>query len=414
MRIVGASIQSKVGRLCLFGIAVMLQLVFINVVSAQSQVDFTAKEIAAIGAQGSWPGSIPPDPGNNLSEFVWAQELGKYLFFSEMLSANQAISCGTCHQPDSGFSDNRPVAVGLKQGVRNTQGLLDVGLHRWFGWGGGTDSLWAASIRPLLAASEMGNDVATLANTLRADAHVKTAVQKHLLNSDFRITSANKSLIEANAYDDALVTSLSDEDVMVFAAKSIAAYMRTLRSKPTAFDRFRNALVNEDLQAQLKYSESAKRGLKIFIGDANCRTCHFGPNFSNEEFHDTGRGFFTSVGKVDPGRYAGIKRVKKDPFNLLGKHSTGDSSVQLKTSRVKLGQVNWGQWRTPSLRNLQLTAPYMHDGSLKTLREVVDAYADIDIERLHSQGESLLKPLDLDDDQRNDLVNFLLSLSVEK
>jgi len=397
----------------LFGTGVVLQLVFMNLAAAQNQVDFTKQEIAVIDAHGPWPGSIPPDPGNELSEFAWAQELGEYLFFSETLSANKAISCGTCHQPELGFSENQPVAIGLEQGVRNTQGLLDVGLHRWFGWGGGTDSLWAASIRPLLAVSEMGNDVVTLANTLRADTHLRDAIQKHLRDSDFKITTAKKTLLNANTDNNALVTGLSDEDVMVFAAKTIAAYMRTLRSKPTAFDRFRNALVNKEVQGQLAYSDSAKRGLKIFIGEANCRTCHFGPNFSNEEFHDTGRSFFTSVGKVDPGRYAGIKRVQKDPFNLLGKHSTSDSSAQLKTSRVKLGQVNWGQWRTPSLRNLKVTGPYMHDGSLDTLREVVDAYADIDMERLHSQGESLLKPLDLDDDQRNDLVNFLLSLSAE-
>ena len=87
------------------------------------------------------------------------------------------------------------------------------------------------------------------------------------------------------------------------------------------------------------------------------------------------------------------------------------NSEQLKTAEVKQGQLNWGQWRTPSLRNLKLTGPYMHDGSLESLRDVVDFYADINPERLHTEGESILKPLELNEGQRNDLVTFLLSLS---
>jgi len=93
---------------------------------------------------------------------------------------------------------------------------------------------------------------------------------------------------------------------------------------------------------------------------------------------------------------------------------TSSHNDKLKTKDVKLSQLNWGQWRTPSLRNLDLTGPYMHDGSLETLRDVVDAYADIDPDRLHAEGEAILRPLDLNDDQRNDLVNFLRSLSLKQ
>jgi len=89
-----------------------------------------------------------------------------------------------------------------------------------------------------------------------------------------------------------------------------------------------------------------------------------------------------------------------------------DNHDRLKTSRIKQSQVNWGQWRTPSLRNLVNTAPYMHDGSLATLDDVVDFYANIDTTRLHSNGENILKPLDLSDSDRKDLVSFLKSLSV--
>jgi len=81
---------------------------------------------------------------------------------------------------------------------------------------------------------------------------------------------------------------------------------------------------------------------------------------------------------------------------------------------LKIGQTNFGQWRTPSLRNLLSTAPYMHDGSLKTLRDVVDNYAEIDSSRLHTQGEAILKPQDWSEQDKLDLIDFLKSLSVEE
>ena len=178
------------------------------------------------------------------------------------------------------------------------------------------------------------------------------------------------------------------------------------------FDRFRTALLEQDESAIAEYPDSAKRGFKRFMGEANCHVCHFGADFSNGEFHDTGRPFFVGVGEIDSGRYSGIKRVREDRYNLLGEYNTErNDNAMRKTRTVTLSQENFGQWRTPSLRNLLATAPYMHDGSLDTLRDVIDAYADIDPERLHSEGESILKPLDLDDRARNDLVDFLKTLS---
>lgn len=369
---------------------------------SQNQVSFNTLEVEAIAAQGPWPMAMPADVGNELSGKLWAEKLGETLFNDPSLSSNQAISCATCHQIENGFSDQLPVAIGLEKGVRNTQGLLDVGLQRWFGWDGGADSLWSASIRPMLNKHEMGLDISSLGDALRDNKVFVSAVDTHASDIIF-----DGQAVSATA-------DLNNEQLAVVAGKSMAAFMRTLRSQPTEFDLFRVALLENNIEAQAAYSNSAKRGLKIFIGEANCRMCHFGANFSNAEFHDTGRPFFTGVGQVDPGRYTGIERVKNDPFNLLGQYAVGSSDVdKLKTSEVKLGQINWGQWRTPSLRNLSHTAPYMHDGSLQTLRDVVDAYVNIDTDRLHAQGESILKPLDLNDAQRDDLVEFLLSLSVK-
>ena len=355
---------------------------------------FTDNETRLIITLGPWPATVPADPGNELSGLTWAEQLGQQLFSDKDLSGDSTLSCASCHQAANGFADQQPLAQGARQLVRNTQGLLDIGLQRWFGWDGGADSLWAATLRPMLSDTEMAGDIQTVADRLR--------YKPYLVDS----------LKQSGQHNEAW--NLPDEALVVLAAKSIAAFMRTLSSDITPFDRFNQALANNDTDAQRQYPVAAKRGLRIFIGDANCHLCHFGPNFSNGEFHDTGRPFFTGVGKVDSGRYAGIKRVRNDRYNLAGTfNGTAVSHEIRKTTRVKLIQDNFGQWRTPSLRNLNLTAPYMHDGSLSTLRDVVDAYADIDSSRLHSKGESILKPLDLSNAQRNDLVDFLQSLTAE-
>ena len=351
----------------------------------------TPVQQALLQAHGPWPVSLPPDAGNELSGQAWAEALGRYLFNATQFSGTGTLSCATCHQAQAGFSDNLPVAIGAKTHVRNTQGLLDIALQRWFGWDGGADSLWAATLRPLLSDIEMDGDIPTIAQWLRQDSTFQDSVN----------LNASSSL-----------SQFDDEALVVIAAKSIAAYTRTLRSPRTRFDVYRDAVVRQDTNAMQTYPAAAKRGLKLFLGDANCHVCHFGPNFSNGEFHDTGRPFFTAVGKVDPGRYTGIQRVRQDRYNLLGEFSRNTNEQQKrKVSSVKLGQSNWGEWRTPSLRNLTLTAPYMHDGSIATLRGVIDAYADIDLDRLHADGESILKPLALSDRQRNDMVEFLRTLS---
>lgn len=355
-------------------------------------VDFSERDIARLSRLGPWPQAIPDDPGNALSSQPWAEALGAQLFRDPRLSGSGRLACIHCHNPQRGFAEGSNVAVGAERHVRNTQGLFNVGLQRWFGWDGGADSLWSATLRPLLSDIEMAGKVDQIAAHFRREADVLRAM--------------------ALATPPIDIATLDDTEFTVWLSKAIAAYTRTLVSPPTQFDRFRNAVLAGDLKAQARYPDAAKRGLKTFLGDANCVVCHTGPNLSNGEFHDIGRPFFTGVGAVDGGRYGGIKRMRDDPFNLMGPHADGvRASDKRKSGTVTLGQVNFGQWRTPSLRNLSLTAPYMHDGSLATLRDVVDYYADIDPTRLHSQGESLLNPLQLDNADREDLVRFLETLS---
>lgn len=350
----------------------------------------TESEKALLQAFSPWPPAIPADPGNEYSGLQWAETLGEKLFSDPALSADQSVSCASCHQSKHGLTDGKALPDnGAKPHVRNTQGLLNVGYQRWFGWDGGADSLWAASLRPILSEIEMASSIEGLAFRLRNSVYLTESLRQN--NIDIGV--------------------LNDEELIVTIAKFIAAYIRTLVSGETNFDQYVASLLTGNAN-QTSYPESAQRGMKIFFGEGNCFVCHFGPNFSNGEFHDIGRPFFTDVGRVDPGRFAGIKRVKNDPYNLSGRfNGTKVETEILKTNTVKSSQANFGQWRTPSLRNLLPTGPYMHDGSLKTLRDVIDYYAEIDPARLHSKGEAILKPFQWSEQEREDLVEFLKTMS---
>src|SRR5690606_8874059 len=161
-----------------------------------------------------------------------------------------------------------------------------------------------------------------------------------------------------------------------------------------------------------RYPLDAQRGLRIFIGKGNCSVCHFGPNFTNGEFADVGVPFFVGRGAVDSGRHGGIRALKASRYNLLSRWNDDPTRrTAAKTRHVVAQHRNFGEFRVPSLRNVALTAPYMHNGRLATLHDVVRHYSEIDLDRLHSDGERILQPLHLDAREIDDLVAFLESLS---
>jgi cytochrome c peroxidase len=142
--------------------------------------------------------------------------------------------------------------------------------------------------------------------------------------------------------------------------------------------------------------------------------CHFGPQFTNGEFADTGVPFFVAAGRVDAGRHGGIERLKASLHNLLGRYNDDASrATATGTRHVDAQQRNFGEFRVPGLRNVARTAPYMHNGSLATLRDVVRYYSELNEERLHADGEKILRPLHLSEADSDDLVAFLESLTAE-
>ncbi len=356
--------------------------------AATQAAAFSDAEVRAIAAHGPWPPAFAADPSNRASGGKDAIELGERLFFERRLSANGAVSCSRCHIPERNWTDGEARALGLARVDRNTMSVTNARLQRWFGWDGANDSLWAQSLRPLLDAREMGVDAARIAKFVRGDADLSCRYRKV-----FGPLPAE------------------DEAVMVGVAKALAAFQETLVSGRTAFDDFRDALVKGDAAGVAAYPEDAQRGLRIFVGKGSCNACHVGPAFTNGEFHDTGIPFFIEPGRVDHGRHAGIQKLRASQFNLLGRYNDdARRSTATGTTHVRLEHRNFGEFRTPSLRNLALSAPYMHNGRLATLRDVVNHYSTVSPDRLHADGEAILKALDLSEQESRDLVAFLESL----
>ncbi|QQS12332.1 MAG: cytochrome-c peroxidase [Rhodospirillales bacterium] len=340
---------------------------------------------------GPWPPAPARDPSNRVSAVPAAIALGEILFFDPRLSGDGGTSCATCHRPDRDWTDGRARGMGHAESDRNTSSLWNVGHGRWFGWGGAGDSLWAQSVRPILDAAEMGASPAVVAARVRADPELSCRYA---------------------AVFGAAPTDMDDDALLVATGKALAAFQETLVSGRTPFDDFRDALARGDTPADAAYPAVARRGLKIFVGRGNCSVCHFGPRFTNDEFADIGMRFFTGPGRVDSGRHAGLAALRANPLNLLGRHNddaTGAAAV--KTRTVEAQHRNFGEFKVPGLRNVARTAPYMHAGSIADLRGVVAHYSDIDEDRLHADGERILKPLRLDAGEIDDLLAFLESLN---
>ncbi len=370
--------------------------------AAPGLLAFTADERQRIAQHGPWPPPSARDPGNALAGQPAAIALGQRLFFEPRLSADGRFACASCHRPDRAFSDGLPRAIGRDLGrerdsgagavlERNTPTLWDADQQRWLGWDGAFDSLWSQALHPLLSPREMAATPAQLRQLLRHDTEL--ACRWRQLHGG----------AAPPADDDALTVAL---------AKPLGAFVGTLRSGRSAFDQFRDALLRGEPRAAARYPLAAQRGLRLFIGRGQCSSCHSGPLFSNGEFGDIGALFFARPGVVDPGRHGGIQALQASRYNLLGGFSDhADDEVSRKTRHVLLQHRNFGEFKVPSLRQVAHTAPYLHDGQLTTLAAVVEHYSTLSPDRLHADGEMILKPLKLSVGEHADLLAFLRSLS---
>lgn len=359
---------------------------------AQDRIEWTAEEVRQIGLHGPWPPGPVRDRSNRVLGRPEAIALGHHLFNDPRLSADGGMSCAHCHQAGRDWRDGRALGFGTVGLDRRTPSLWNVGFMHWFGWDGAADSLWMQSIRPLLDQREMANSRGGIARTVRDDKELSCGYARA-----FGGPPGN-----------------DDERIVVDLAKALAAFQATLVTPRTSFDDFRDAVIAGAAAGMARYPMAAQRGLKIFIGNGGCNNCHLGPLFTNGEFGDVGIPFFLPSGGVDPGRHGGIERLRQSPFSRLGKYSD-DASGQdaARTRHVESQHRNFGEFRVPGLRQVGRTGPYMHNGSVATLEDVVKHYSEVDLDRLHSDGMPLVRPLGLSDGERADLVAFLRTLDAQ-
>ena len=355
---------------------------------------FSPDEVALVVQHGPWPMPVGNDPSNRVSGNGDAIELGRRLFGAKLLSGSGQYACSDCHEPSRAFTDGKPRSRASGETDRNTPALFNQRLNRWFGWAGRADSLWAQSIHPIIDARELAATPAQASAGIAADAD---------LAARYRLVF------------DRSIDAVDPGTALVDVAKALAAWQETLVTGRTPFDEFRDALAAgrpDNDPAITQYPDAAKRGLRLFIGEGQCRVCHFGPLFSHGEFHAIGVSHFIRAGEVDGGRYPAIEALKRSPFNLLGAfNDDAQRSTAIFTRHVQQHPRNWGEFRVPSLREVARTAPYMHDGALATLADVIRHYSQVDESRLHADGERLLRPLGLAAEEVAYLVAFLETLS---
>ncbi|NOD31175.1 cytochrome-c peroxidase [Ruegeria atlantica] len=357
--------------------------------AVRAEVLLSADEIEQALSFGPWPPSFHSDPSNRVSNNARAIALGEALFNDPVLSVDGAFSCASCHDPEQAFTTPEARTLGRVLLDRNTPSLRNLAGLRWYGWGGKSDNLWAASLHPIIEAEEMAHTNASL----------KTAISESAYTDDFETIFG-------------VIQDQGPELVLVNTAKALSAYLETLVTDRTQFDDFRDALERRDFPAAAYYPEAAQRGLQLFLGRGNCVFCHNGPRFSNNEFHDAGVPYFLSETEVDEGRFGGLNFLLSSPYTLGGNWND-DSEKQgaWVVRKVRRSHSDFGTFRTPSLRGVADTAPYMHDGSLIDLDAVIRHYSELDKERLHADGESILSELNLTEREIADLVAFLESLS---
>ena len=357
---------------------------------------------------------LPADPTNRVADDPGAAALGHRLFFDSRLSANGAVSCASCHQPDRHFTDGLATGVGLATGQRNTMGLVGTAYSPWYFWDGRKDSQWSQALGPLENDLEHGGNRMQFARLIADDPKYRAAYEA-LFDPLPDLSNPSRFPLAASPLGgNALVASWNamteaDQQAVnaVFAniGKALAAYQRLLLPGPAPFDDYVEGLLN-NADANVALSGAAVDGLKLFIGKAQCVNCHNGPLLTNNAFHNTGV-LPAPVQLPGMGRARGVRQALADPFNCLGKFS--DSRTDCAELRfARSGDEILGARRTPSLRNVAETAPYMHAGQLATLDAVLNHY---NLATPSLVGHNEAKPLSLRPTELRTLAVFLQSLS---
>jgi cytochrome c peroxidase len=354
---------------------------------------------------------LPPDLSNAVADSKAAARLGHKLYFDPRLSGNGEIACASCHQPDRYFTDGRPLAVGTAVGSRHTPSLVGLSHSPWFYWDGRKDSQWAQALAPLEAAHEHNLDRLNLVRVLQQDPDYQADYAglfgplPQLAELPDRASPLGDPQAQANW--SRLDEQQQQEINRAFSniGKSLAAYQRLLMPGRSRFDDYIDAVTQGQDSGALSSAEIA--GLRLFIGKAQCVSCHNGPLLTNHDFHNTG--VRALPGTLPPmGRFDGIRLARKDPFNCQGRYSDAQENDCLELRYAQDSNEMVGAHKTPTLRNVAETAPYMHTGQIATLIDVMRHYNEAPVSML-SHNEA--KPLKLRPGQLRQLEALMLSLT---
>jgi len=386
-----------------------------------AEAGFTAEEVRRLERHSPVP-RLPPDETNKVADDPAAARLGQALFFDARLSPGARVSCASCHDPARSWTDGRSLSLGTGRGSRNTLSLWNVGYNRWYFWDGRADSLWSQALKPMESPTEMGGSRLAASWLIWADEPLRaayTALFGAPPDAAARRFPKRGAPSAADEAERAAWERLPAEDraavnqVFVDVGKTLAAFERRLVSRRAPFDVFVEGLREGDLAKQAALGGSARRGARLFVGRGKCTVCHAGPLFTDGEFHDIGVPPNEAVALPDIGRLAGIQELLADDLGAAGPWSDDRSGPRAALVRYLAPRPDVaGQVKTPTLRNVALSAPYMHEGQLATLRDVLRYYSTLEGRRgLPAQRERILVPLQLGEQEVDDLIAFLESLT---
>lgn len=356
--------------------------------AAMTGVQWTAEERAMLQSLSLVSlAPLPADPSNRYADVPAAARLGARLFFDTLMSGNGRVSCATCHQPELGFQDGIALGKGVGTAGRRTMPIAGTAYSPWQFWDGRADSQWAQALGPLESAVEHGG----------------TRVQyAHAMRDRYRREYKAVFGAEPDVQGDI-------DRVYANIGKAIAAFERKVVFTPARFDRFVAAdLAGRGHTAQSAFSADERAGLRLFIGKANCSTCHNGALFTDDHFHNTGVPQSRDGAPNDNGRASGVVAAGQSEFNCLGKYSDAkpEECSELRFA-VTEGEELMRAFKTPSLRNVTGRAPFMHGGQLASIGAVLAHY---DRAPRAPSGHSELKRLRLSDTELKQIEAFLHTL----
>jgi cytochrome c peroxidase len=379
----------------------------------------------------TWLGPLdpqpPPDPSNRFADDPAAATLGQKLFYDPRYSGNGQVSCSTCHSPETSFSDNRAnTSEGIGFTGRSSISIIN-GVYGaaaeaqpvWQFWDGRTDSQWSQALGPPESDTEMGSTRTTIAlliyDEYRAEYEAIAGPMPALRDGSgapVAPETAKPGGPEWDALDPATQDAITE--VYVNFGKFIAAFERRLISHQSRFDAFWTELSDQPDSDILTPEE--KEGLRVFIDKGRCLGCHGGPNFTDGQFHNIAiPQLGANIPESDPGRAEGIMSVMQSEFICTGPWSDHPNKDQCAINFVDVSKGELGAFKTPTLRNISDTAPYMHTGTFTTLEQVVRHYDTGGGAAGSFEGvrDELLRPLSLSAPERSALVAFLLTLDGE-